>query len=161
MQRCYSVDKLSSTQIGAIGENHVANMLMITTGGRLAAFQPMADDDGIDLLIYDKKSGRALPAQVKSRTVTINRSGTTERSDTVHFELRKATYRDRPACAIFVLLTEDASAIALAWVFPLSDMPKYARSGTITDEAKKYVIRCSRAPNTRDRNSALGACQQN
>ena len=67
------MDKLSSTQIGTIAENHVANMLMITSGGRLSAFQPVADDDGIDLLIYDKKSGRALPAQVKSRTVTINR----------------------------------------------------------------------------------------
>lgn len=149
------MDKLSSTQIGAIAENHVANMLMITTDGRLSAFQPVADDDGIDLLIYDKRSGRALPAQVKCRTVTINKSGTSERSDTVHFELRKATYRDRPACAIFVLLTEDASAIAMAWVFPLSDMRKYARAGTITDDAKKYVIRCSRAPNTKDRHSAV------
>ena len=130
-------------------------MLMITTDGRLSAFQPVADDDGIDLLIYDKRSGRALPAQVKCRTVTINRSGTSERSDTVHFELRKATYRDRQACAIFVLLTEDASAISMAWVFPLSDMPKYARAGTVTDDAKKYVIRCSRAPNTKDRHSAV------
>ena len=130
--------------------------------GRLSAFQSVADDDGIDLLIYDKRSGRALPAQVKCRTVTINKPGKTERSDTVHFELRKATYRDRPACAIFVLLTEDASAIAMAWVFPLSDMRKYARAGTTTDEAKKYVIRCSRAPNTRDRHNvvSLGVCQQ-
>ena len=87
------MDKLSSTQIGAIAENHVTNMLIITSGGRLSAFQPVADDDGIDLLIYDKKSGRALPAQVKSRTVTINRSGSQERSDIVHFEIREATYR--------------------------------------------------------------------
>lgn len=149
------MDKLSSTQIGAIAENHVANALMITTGGRLSAFQPVADDDGIDLLIYDKRSGRALPAQVKCRTVTINRSGTQERSDIVHFELRKATYRERPACAIFVLLKEDATAIEHAWVFPLSDMPKYARKGTVSDDAKKYVIRCSRAPNTKDKHSAV------
>ncbi len=83
------MDKLSSTQIGTIAENHVANMLMITTGGRLSAFRPVADDDGIDLLIYDKRTGRALPAQVKCRTVTINKSGTTERSDIVHFELAR------------------------------------------------------------------------
>lgn len=149
------MNKLSSTQVGAIAENHVANMLMITSGGRLSAFQPVADDDGIDLLIYDKKSGRALPAQVKCRTVTINRAGKAERSDIVHFELRKATYRDRPACAIFVLLTEDATAIVLAWVFPLSDMPKYARKGTIGDDAKKYVVRCSRAPDTKGKHSKV------
>jgi hypothetical protein len=67
------VDKLSGTQIGAIAENHVANMLIITTGGRLSEFQRVADDDGIDLLIYEKRSGRALPPQVKCRTVAINR----------------------------------------------------------------------------------------
>jgi|HubBroStandDraft_4_1064222.scaffolds.fasta_scaffold374427_1 hypothetical protein len=105
------MDMLACAQIGVIAENHVANMLMIAARGRLSAFQPVADDDGIDLLIYDKKSGRALPAQIKCRTVTINRAGKAERSDIVHFELRKATYMDRPACAIFVLLPAMQSAV--------------------------------------------------
>lgn len=61
--------KPSSTQIGAVAENPVANALMVESAGRLSPFSPVADDDGIDLLIYDKESGRALPAQVKSRTV--------------------------------------------------------------------------------------------
>ena len=59
--------KLTSTQIGAIGEDIVASGLMIASHGRLSPFQPVADDDGIDLLIYDKKTGKALPIQVKSR----------------------------------------------------------------------------------------------
>ena len=51
---------LTSTQIGAIGEAIVAAELTLASGGRLAPFKPFADDDGIDLLIYDKVTKRAL-----------------------------------------------------------------------------------------------------
>ncbi len=60
--------RLTSTQIGAIGESVVAVGLTLTSKGRLAPFKPFADDDGIDLLIYDKETKRALPIQIKSRT---------------------------------------------------------------------------------------------
>ena len=60
--------KLSATQIGAIAENLVANELMIESKGRLSSFQPVADDDGINVLIYDKQTGRAVPIQIKTRT---------------------------------------------------------------------------------------------
>ena len=53
--------ELSSTQIGALAESIVANELTIASGGRLTSFNPMADDDGIDILIYDKKTGEAIP----------------------------------------------------------------------------------------------------
>jgi hypothetical protein len=66
---------LSSTQIGVLAENLVANELMIESEGRLSPFQPIADDDGIDVLIYDKITGNALPVQIKARTNTINKPG--------------------------------------------------------------------------------------
>ena len=50
--------KLTTTQIGAIGEDVVSRGLMIASNGRFSPFKPVADDDGIDLLIYDKKRGR-------------------------------------------------------------------------------------------------------
>jgi hypothetical protein len=62
---------LSSTQIGVLAENLVAN----EPEGRLSPFQPIADDDGIDVLIYDKITGNALPVQIKARTNTINKPG--------------------------------------------------------------------------------------
>jgi hypothetical protein len=141
----------SSTQIGAIAVSHVANVLMISSGGRLSAFWPVADDDGIDLLIYDKVTGRALPAQVKSRTVALKKRGSSERGNVVHFEIRKATFRsDRYACAILVLLSADASTIERAWVIPMLDLPRYAAS-----RATKYVLRVSKALDTADRCSGL------
>lgn len=141
----------SSTQIGAIAVNHVANVLMITSGGRLSTFWPVADDDGIDLLIYDKLTGRAMPAQVKSRTVALKKKGSSERGNVVHFEIRKATFRaDRYACAIFVLLSADAASIERAWVMPMLELPKYAAS-----RESKYVVRANKALDTRDRCSEL------
>ena len=66
---------LTSTQIGTLAENLVTNELMIESSGRLSPFQPIADDDGIDVLIYDKVTGKALPIQIKARTNTINKAG--------------------------------------------------------------------------------------
>lgn len=150
------MSKPSSTQVGAIAENLVANVLMIASNGRLSPFQPVADDDGIDLLIYDKVTGRALPAQIKSRTVALKKRGSSERGNLIHFELRKATFRvDRYACAILVLLNEDSSRIECAWVIPMKDVPSYAAA-----RAKKYVVRASKAAGTKDRCSGF-QCRDN
>lgn len=137
----------SSTQIGAIAENLVANTLMFASGGRLSPFWPVADDDGIDLLIYDKVSGRALPAQIKSRTVALKRRRSEERGNVVHFEVRAATFRsDRYACVILVLLSEDGAGIERAWVIPMLDLAQYAAA-----RETKYVVRASKAIDSADR----------
>ena len=68
--------QLTSTQIGAIAESLVANAIMVHSKGRLSPFVPLADDDGIDLLVYDKRTGRAVSLQIKARTVTLFKPGT-------------------------------------------------------------------------------------
>lgn len=89
----------TSTQIGSIAENLVANALMVASHGRLSPFWPVADDDGIDLLIYDKESGRALPAQVKSRTVALKRRGSAKSGEVVFSRCAKrpTALTDMPA----------------------------------------------------------------
>ncbi len=100
--------QLSSTQIGALAENLVANELMIESKGRLSAFQPVADDDGIDVLVYDKVTGNACPIQIKARTLTIRKRASKERGNTVHFEVRKATFKEnRNTILLCVLLDKD------------------------------------------------------
>lgn len=137
----------TSTQVGAIAENLVANALMLESGGRLSPFAPQADDDGIDLLIYDKVSGRALPAQVKSRTVALRRPGQEARGNVIHFEIRSATYRvDRFAIAILVLTGGNGYTVDCAWVIPMRDLPAIAR---ITPT--KYVIRASKSHLSKDK----------
>jgi hypothetical protein len=58
---------LTATQIGAIGEALVASQLLLASDGRLTPFQPIADDDGIDLLVFDKRTRCAASVQVKAR----------------------------------------------------------------------------------------------
>ena len=138
---------ITSTQIGAIGENVVANELIVASGGRLSPFQPVADDDGIDLLIYDKKTGRAFPLQVKARTDTINKSGGRGKSNTVHFEVRKAAMKkERRAWVIGILLGEGMCSVERAWLFPMKDIPKIAG-----DRGTKYVVRPSKQIETKDK----------
>jgi len=57
----------TSTQIGAIGECLVAAGILEASQGRLSPFKPIADDDGMDLLLFDKQTRRAIPLQIKCR----------------------------------------------------------------------------------------------
>jgi hypothetical protein len=132
--------ELTSTQIGAIAENLVANELMIESKGRLTPFQPIADDDGLDVLIYDKVTGKAVPIQIKARTNTLKKKGSIERGNVVHFEVRKSTYRnDRHAFLLCVLLSPDLRATERAWLLPLHELPSLC-----TVKENKYVIRANK-----------------
>lgn len=140
----------TSTQVGAIAENLVAIALMLESGGQLSPFVPQADDDGIDLLIYDKVSGKALPAQVKSRTVALKKRGQETRGNVIHFEIRNATYRvERFAVAILVLTGGNGYTLDCAWVIPMRDLPLIARA-----TPTKYVIRASKSHLSKDKFSA-------
>jgi hypothetical protein len=139
--------ELSSTQIGAIAENLIANELMIESKGRLTPFQPIADDDGIDVLIYDKKTGKAAPIQIKARTNTLKKKGSTERGNAAHFEVRKATYRDdRHALLLCVLLSPDLRSTERAWLFPLHKLHQLS-----SEKENKYMIRASKLLTSNDK----------
>ena len=93
--------RLTATQIGAIGESVVAAGLTLASRGRLAPFKPFADDDGIDLLIYDKETKRALPIQVKSRTKFDN-----EKAQTLQFDVQRSTFTDGGRSHLLAVLLE-------------------------------------------------------
>jgi hypothetical protein len=139
--------KLTSTQIGILAENLVANELMIESSGRFSPFQPIADDDGIDVLIYDKITGKAVPIQIKARTTTINKAGKQERGNTAHFEVRKATLKaERRALLLCVLLDASLRKTDRAWLINLTSLPAIA-----ANRKNKYVIRASRQMTSKDK----------
>ena len=139
--------KLTSTQIGSLAENLVANELMIESSGRFSPFQPVADDCGIDVLIYDKITGKSVPIQIKARTNTINKAGKKERSNTTHFEIRKATLNAEPrALLLCVLLDESLRKTDRAWLMSLTILPTIA-----SNRKDKYVIRTSRQVSSQDK----------
>ncbi|RYY74304.1 MAG: hypothetical protein EOO52_15745 [Gammaproteobacteria bacterium] len=139
--------KLSATQIGAIAENLIANELMIESKGRLSPFQPVADDDGIDVLIYDKDTGKAVPIQIKARTNTVRKRGSTERGNIAHFIIKKSTHRnDRHALLLCVLLSPDLRSTQRAWLMPLNALHDLA-----TVRESTYVVRASKLTSSNDK----------
>ncbi len=135
---------LTATQKGAIAENLVANRIIIESDGQLAPFVPVADDDGLDMLVYDKKSGKVLPIQIKSRMKTLRRS-----PKVVHFEVRKATLKQgRRGAVLAVLLSEDMKNVLQAWFIPMRDLPTIAK-----ETATKYVMRMSSDCSSKDKYS--------
>ena len=104
------MQKLTTTQIGAVAENIVANEVMTRSRGRLSPFVPVADDGGIDLLVYDKKTGLALPLQIKARTVTLKKRTSAGRGNLCHFSVRRATLRADKHAWLFGILLDDRLA---------------------------------------------------
>lgn len=149
-QRSVRLMPLSSTQIGAIGENLLVNAVMKASDGRLSPFQPLADDDGIDVLFFDKQTGNAVAIQLKCRTVALYKAGTKERGNLVHFELRQTTFNEaRRAYLVAALCDEALSGFEVTWFIPMSQIPVLAR-----DISGKWVIRASKAANSEDRYSS-------
>lgn len=137
-----SDSQLSSTQKGAIGEAMVAVALTAYSGGQLACFSPFADDDGIDILVYNKQSRLPLSLQIKTRLVT-----PLQIAGTVQFDLRQATWAENEAGYMVGILLEGVT-IRQAWLVPLGKLPEIAgfRRG-------KFILTPSMSMNSRDRYS--------
>lgn len=134
-------EKLSSTQKGKLAENIIANALMIESEGRLSPFQPVADDDGIDVLIYDKKSFNTIPLQIKSRTSTI------KLKSNVRFEVREKVVNTKSnTYYLFVLLKSNMRDVEMAWFFSTIQFCKNARK-----TKTKFTIAPNRSSNAKDR----------
>lgn len=136
--------KLTETAIGAVGEALIAARLAIDSAGRLMPFAPIADDGGIDLLVHDRLTGRSWPIQVKTRTKTIAGS-----KSTVHFEVRKTTFKSWPNAFLIAALIDihdGELAVRRAWLIRMRDLPKIAKSSE-----SKYVIRPSWSSQSHDK----------
>ena len=108
--------RLSDTQKGAIIENLVANWVMIGSGGQLSPYQPVADDRGVDLLVYDRDTSRVLLVQVKGRTRT---QKMTAGRRTVQFSVRTQTFEARPDFYVLgVLVDESLHEPEAFWLVP-------------------------------------------
>jgi hypothetical protein len=138
---------LTSTQVGVLAENLVINGILIASAGRLVPFRPVADDYGVDLLLYDKISGRALPVQVKARTKTLKKKGGMERGNVVHFGVRKVALREKGRTRLLAaLLDEEMTTIRALWFMPLTDVTRLGN-----ERKNAFVIRPSRSESSQDR----------
>jgi hypothetical protein len=136
-----STPKLSSTQIGIIGENLLVNAVMKASNGRLSPFKSIADDDGLDVLFFDKKTGNSVAIQLKCRTKTD--SG----GNTVQFDVRAATFKEeRQAFLVAALLDDELGKIVCSWFISMEQLQKVGKF-----KSDKYVIRPSKAERSDDK----------
>ena len=139
-------DLLTETQIGAVCENLVANLLVMSSQGRLSPFKPYADDGGVDLLIFDKVTRRTMACQVKGRTKTIRRF-----PNRVYFQLRAATFDERNHM-LAVLFDWPRQTIECSWLIPMTFfVGRSAKRG-------KYVIQPSKSATSTD---MFSGCRHN
>ena len=137
------VQRMTPTQIGAVSEHMVAAQLMLASGGRLSPYLPIADDSGVDLMIYNKQTRRTLPVQVKSRTGLDKAAG-----GTVQFDVRRSTFSE-DGYLLAVLFGEGGAEIDRAWLIPMAKLPSVANA-----RADKYAITTSPKDTSEDRYTA-------
>jgi hypothetical protein len=135
-------DYLTPTQIGAVGVSIVAARLIASSEGRLCPFLPVADDGGVDLLMFDKKTRHAVPVQVKTRTVELKRF-----PNLVHFQVRKKTFSETPGTVVVAMLLDwGEQKPRVMWLLPNEVVAREARSS-----GGNYVLRPSKAPESQDK----------
>lgn len=135
---------MSSTQKAAVSEGLAASLIIATSNGRLAPFAPVADDHGIDLLIFDKETGATVPVQVKSRLVAEGMESV------VQFDVRKATLR-RDALLLCIAVDPSTLGMRMSWLIPMGDVPELANN-----YPTKHALRPSQRPNSGDRYRRYG-----
>jgi hypothetical protein len=130
----------TSTQIGAIGECLVAAGILEASGGRLSPFKPVADDDGMDLLIFDKETRKAIPLQIKCR-----RGYDDPKARTVQFDTRLKTFT-RKGEGYLLCLKLDGAAIETLWLIPAEDLETVAKKSPT-----HFIVVPSTKPTAKDR----------
>lgn len=138
---------LSSTQVGVIGENLLVNAVMKASDGRLSPFRPIADDDGLDVLFFDKETGNSVAIQLKCRTVTTRKRGSDERGKVAYFQVRKVTLNEaRRAYLLAALVNPQLTEFVATWFIPMEELLHIGR-----DASDKWVIQPSKAEGSADR----------
>jgi hypothetical protein len=142
-----STPKLSSTQIGTIGENLLVNAVMKASNGRLSPFQPLADDDGLDVLFFDKETGNSVAIQLKCRRNTDRKSNSKGRGNTAQFDVRRATFKEaRSAYLVAALFNEPMNDFVCTWFISFEKLSEISNL-----KSNKYVITPSKAADCGDK----------
>lgn len=124
----------TSTQKGAIGELIVSAGILDASNGRLSPFKPVADDDGLDLLVLNKATRRIVPLQIKCR-----RGFDSPSAQTVEFNIRLETFVEAADGHVLCVRMENFEARTF-WLIPASELRSKARE----KNGSLIVVACAR-----------------
>lgn len=129
---------ITEVQKGVIGENLISNWLMVGSNGRLCPFRPIADDVGIDIIVYDRITRNTIALQVKTRILSDK-----PKRNTKQFNLGTSTFESHPNFYLLSLvLNIDMVSPRCMWLIPSEVVKNIARGITVKGK-DKYVIRSS------------------
>lgn len=95
---------------------------MLASGGRLCPYKPIADDDGIDLLLVDKQTRAIVELQVKCRSKVDD-----AKAETVQFDVQRNTFTGTVTGYVLALLLDGAS-VRKAWLIPQFELGCVAKA---------------------------------
>jgi len=125
-----------------MGECLAAAGILNASAGRLSPFKPIADDDGMDLLLFDKQTRIPIPLQIKCR-----RNFDDPKAQTLQFDVRLKTFTQEGEGYLLCLKLSGA-AIETLWLIPARELPAIARQSPT-----HLVLVPSAKPNSKDRYS--------
>lgn len=106
---------ISSRQKGDIIENRTAEIITLSSKGKLTCYSPNTDDDGIDIIINPKSQFFPLFIQVKSRFVL-------QKSGRFIQNIGKRTFSSNPLFYIlFVYFNQETIEVEKLWLVPSID----------------------------------------
>lgn len=107
----------------------------------------MADDDGLDVLFFDKETGNSVAIQLKCRTDTDCKSNSKKKGNTAQFDVRKATFKEeRRAVLIAALFNKDMNGFVCTWFIPMKELKRVGNQ-----KSDKYVITPNKAEGSKDK----------
>lgn len=113
---------------------------MLASAGRLSPYKPVADDDGLDLLLVDKLCRSIIQLQVKCRTRVDD-----PKAETVQFDVQLNTFSPKAESYVLAILLNGA-LLQRAWLIPLSELQSVARPSS-----GKLVVVASAKEHSEDR----------
>lgn len=95
---------------------------------RAESIMPLADDDGLDVLLLDKVTGNSVAIQLKCRTAAIRKRNSDERGKVIHFQVRQATFNEaRRAYLVAALFNEEMTHFIATWFIPMALLPEMGK----------------------------------
>ena len=111
---------ISTKRKGEIAEMRVAELISLYSGKRqLVCYRPIADDEGIDLVVKERNADRVMYLQVKSRFDKGNKPFTQS--------VKEESLRGKKLAVVFCLFDTSEGDIGNLWFVPAADLLKHGR----------------------------------
>ncbi|MCW4040409.1 MAG: hypothetical protein NWE83_06625 [Candidatus Bathyarchaeota archaeon] len=119
---------LTTSMKGTIVESYLAQFCIAKSEGQLNVAQPLADDEGVDLIFYKRgQSDKTLYAQVKSRYATSKRV----RQQQIQCRVKRSSFNARENYyMLFLAFDHEEQQIEKLWLVPSIDFEEKTRNQT-------------------------------